>query len=332
MKTMKSTTPFQWSLLLAIALLPYAAFAQHKVVYQDKLGQKTEFVPPVHRAVVLQLYEFMPALHCWNQVVGVGRYAYQNPLIQQTKPDIEKSIPSVGSGIDLNTEALFKLKPDMVVTWTYKPEIVQYLREHGVRTIAVYPDSVGELYDVTRLLGTMFHREKEAAFTLQQMDGIFNTIRARTNAIPVDQRKKVLWLGGRQNNVAASSDLIDNVLNLIGGRNVAGGIKQRNADVSIETIIGWNPEVIFIWGDAKYSANDILNSPQWQHVKAVRNRQVYKVPKWSIWSPRLAPVSLWMAMKLYPERYHDMNFYSVTDSFNRKVFGVPLGKADAGAF
>lgn len=126
--------------------------------------------------------------------------------------------------------------------------------------------------------------------------------------------------------------MTDNLLNLVGGRNVAGGITQRNADVSIETIIGWNPDVIFIWGNAKYSARDIMSSPQWQHVKAVRNRQVYKAPEWSTWSPRLAPVSLWMAMKLYPERYQGINLYSVADSFDRKVFGVPLGTAGAGAF
>jgi iron complex transport system substrate-binding protein len=332
MRTMKHMKTFRWFCLLSFLLIPYAAFAQHKVVYQDKLGQKVEFVPPVHRAVVMQLYEFLPALHCWNQVAGVGRYAYQNDLIRQVKPDIEKSIPSVGSGTDLNAEALLKLRPDMVITWTFKPENVQYMREHGIKVIAVYPDSIGELYDVTHLLGIMFHREKEAAFTLQQMDGIFNMVRSRTNSIPVNQRKKVLWIGGRQNTVAGGGGMTDNLLNLIGGRNVAGGITQRNADVSIETIIGWNPDVIFIWGNAKYSAQDIMSSPQWQHVKAVRNHQVYKAPEWSTWSPRLAPVSLWMAMKLYPERYQGINLYSVADSFDRKVFGVPLGMAGAGAF
>jgi iron complex transport system substrate-binding protein len=204
--------------------------------------------------------------------------------------------------------------------------------EHGIKSIAVYPDSVAELYDLIHFQGEIFQREKEAANVIGQMDGVFNVIHSRVDNISHDQRKKVLWIGGRQNSVAGASGLTDNILNLVGGRNVAGGIQQRNADVSIETIIGWNPDVIFIWGNAKYEAKDILNSPQWSRVKAVRDGQVFKAPEWSTWSPRLAPVCLWMSMKLYPERYKDVNLYAVTDAFDRKVFNMAIGRAGANAF
>jgi len=118
---------------------------------------------------------------------------------------------------------------------------------------------------------------------------------------------------------------------IAGGKYISGDSESYDT-ITPEQLLAWNPDVIFIWGNAKYSARDIMSSPQWQHVKAVRNRQVYKAPEWSTWSPRLAPVSLWMAMKLYPERYQGINLYSVADSFDRKVFGVPLGTAGAGAF
>jgi iron complex transport system substrate-binding protein len=318
--------------LLIFIVCSIPSFSQRTLPYHDKLGRTVNISLPVRRAVMLQLYEFVPALHAWDRIAGVGRFAYDNDLVRATRPNIAKSIPSIGSGTDINVEALMKLKPDLVITWVFKPENVRYMDEHGIKAIAVYPDSIGELYDLIRFQGEIFERKKEAAHIISQMNGVFNLIHSRVDNIPHNQRKKVLWIEGRQNNVAGASGLTDNVLNLISGRNVAGGIRQRNADVSIETIIGWNPDVIFIWGNAKYSAQDIMNSPQWQHLKAVRNHQVYKAPEWSTWSPRLAPVSLWMAMKLYPERYRGVNLYAVTDRFDRNVFGVPLGKAGAGAF
>jgi len=53
---------------------------------------------------------------------------------------------------------------------------------------------------------------------------------------------------------------------------------------------------------------------------------VYKAPEWSTWSPRLAPIALWMAMKTYPEYFRDINLYKVTDEFYRKVFGISYSK------
>jgi iron complex transport system substrate-binding protein len=117
------------------------------------------------------------------------------------------------------------------------------------------------------------------------------------------------------------------MIEMTGGVNVAGGIQLRNADVSIETIIGWNPDVIFIWGNAQYGVRDILESSQWKFVKAVREGRVYKAPEWSTWSPRLALIVLWMSMKTYPDLYKDLDFQTAADDFYRKVFKMPYGKS-----
>ena len=316
-------------LLMLAPAIPRSVCAQ-TLSYTDKLGRKIDLAVPARRAVILQLYEFLPALHCWDRVAGVGRYAYQNDLVIAALPDISTRIPSVGSGSDLNTEALLKLKPDVVVTWTYKPENIQFMQAKGLKVIVVYPDTLPELYDLVRLQGRIFQREAQAQNTITQMDEIIRLVQARSSRIPSDRRKKVLWLYGRENEVAGDADLTGNLLNLIGGRNVAGSFPQRTADVSIETIIGWNPDVIFIWGNARFNAQNLLSSPQWRHVKAVREGQVFKLPEWSIWSPRLAPIALWMAIKTYPDLYRDVDLMATTDRFYRKVFGFPLRKAPTG--
>lgn len=297
------------------------------MTYTDKLGRAVNIPVPVKRAVFFQTYELIPALDIWDNVVGIARWAYDNDLMRATRPDIEK-IPSAGSGSDVNIESLLKLKPDIVLTWTYQPETVRFMEEKGLKVIAVYPESLPELYDVMRLHGRLFGKEKQAERCIARMERIFKLIKEKVTKIPGDKRKRVLWLGGKPTSVACGIGVTDDVFKLIGGVNPAAQIPRRNTDVPIERIIAWNPDVIFIWGNAGYKAQDILNNPQWKFIRAVREGMVYKAPEWSTWSPRLAPVVLWMAMKTYPEYFRDINLDRVTDEFYRKVFGIPYSKVN----
>ncbi|HVO66686.1 MAG TPA: ABC transporter substrate-binding protein [Syntrophales bacterium] len=315
------------NLSLAVILLFFAFLAPEvcaeSLTYKDKIGRIVSIPVPVRRAVFFQTYELIPVLGIWDKVVGIGRYAYTNDLMKAVKPDIERTIPSAGSGIDVNMEALLKLKPDLVITWTSRPEQVRFMEDRGLSVIAVYPDSLAELYGVMEFHGKVFEKEKEIKRTVAHMEDIFGSIKKKVARIPADKKQKVLWLSSRPNAVAGRIGVTNDILKMIGGINPASSIEQRTADVSIERIIEWNPDVIFIWGNAKYNAQDILKNPQWRSINAVRSGRVYKAPEWSTWSPRLAPIALWMAMKTYPERFRDVNFNVIADAFYKKVYGIP---------
>ena len=104
--------------------------------------------------------------------------------------------------------------------------------------------------------------------------------------------------------------------------NPAAEIRQQNPEVSIEQIIRWNPDILFIWGSSRYGRQEILGNPQWQAVAAVRSKRVYKMPVWSTWSPRLAPEALWMAAKLYPDAFGEVDVMQEIDSFYHDVYGI----------
>jgi iron complex transport system substrate-binding protein len=260
-------------------------------------------------------------------VVGIGRYSHDSDVLRAAKPDIATAIPAVGSGgADLNIEALLKADPDLVVSWSYYPDQIRFMESKGLRVIALYLDSIPEMYEVMRLHGRLFSREKRVEDAISRMEGIFDLVRERSSRIPAGKRKKVLWLYGKPTQVSGDADLTGSLIRLIGGKNPASSLSARTSEVSMERIIAWNPDVIFIWGSAKYDVQGITSNPQLRHLGAVRNGAVYKAPKWSNWSPRLAPLALWMAKKTYPDYYRDIDLNRVTDDFMRKVFGVPYAK------
>jgi iron complex transport system substrate-binding protein len=296
------------------------------LAYKDKLDRTVIISVPVKRAVFFQTYELIPALGIWDRVVGIGRYAYSNDLMKAAMPDIRKKIPSAGSGIDVNIETLLRLQPDLVITWTVNPTSVRFMEARGIKVISLYPESLSELYEAMIFHGRVFRREKEMYKDIVLMEGIFSDIKKRVAGVPAGKKQKVLWIGSRPNAVACRIGVNNDIISMIGGVNPAAVIEQRNADVPIERIIAWNPDVIFIWGNATYGSSDIIKNPQWQSVKAVRSGKVYKAPEWSTWSPRLAPVALWMAMKIYPAQFSDINYFARADQFYKKVFGIGYNK------
>ena len=296
------------------------------LTYTDKLGRVVRIEVPVRRAVPLQLYEFLPALRCWDRIVGIARYAYSDATTRAAMPDIANRIPAAGGGNDLNIEALLTLKPDLVITWAVNPDQVRFMEQKGLRVIAVSPESLADVYDLLDLQGRIYGCSHEARQTKRQMQDMLSLVRKRSAEIPSERRRRVLFVSQRPTTVAGAKGMNHDLVELAGGRNVAAKIQQKTADVSMETIIAWNPDVIFIWGFSQFGVKDLLANPQWRHIKAIREGRVYKAPKWSTWSPSVAPVVLWMAMKTYPELYRDTSLHALTDSFYQRVYGIPMVK------
>ena len=313
-------------LIIVMTLLPVFPATAARLVYRDKIGRRVTIQTPVKRAVLYETYELLPVTGAWSQVAGISSYAHDNDLLLAIKPDFAKTIPSVGSAMDTNAESLLKLKPDLVLTWTVNPQIVRFLEQKGLTVIAVYPESLSELYEVMRLQGRLFGREKSVEKAIARMEEMFNLIRSRVASIPPAARKKALYLTGKQTRVNGRIGITHDLFTMMGLENGAQELGERSADVSLEKIIAWNPELIFIWGSARYTAADLIKNPQWRHIKAVKQLDVHKAPKWGTWSPRLAPIALWMAATAYPERFKDIDVSKTIDKFYRDVYGIPYAK------
>ncbi|MCX7857767.1 MAG: ABC transporter substrate-binding protein [Deltaproteobacteria bacterium] len=304
-------------------LFSFSSFGK-TVVIVDKLGRRVEVEAPAKRAIIVISYELIPSLNIWNQVVGVSRWADEICGVYKAWYGINPALrkPTVGTGTDINVETVLKLKPDVFITWTYSEAVIYFLQNKGIRVIGMYPESLTELLSDIRMHGLLFGKEKKSEEVIASMEEYLNIIRKRIEGIPSGQRKKVVHLGGSPTRVSGGIGVTNDMLVMAGGLNVAGHINQRNVDVPIERLIEWNPDIIFIWGSARYDESSIKNSSQWKSIKAVKEGNVYKLPRWSTWSPRLAPTVLYMAMRIYPEYFRDVNFEDITDKFYKKVFGV----------
>lgn len=328
---MKKTNRLSYILILLTILWLFFSrtyvFAQI-FTYKDKFGRDVTLSTPVQRAVLLATYELIPVMNIWDKIVGVGRWAYTDSLMLAVRPDIATFIPSVGSGTDLNAELLIKLKPDVVVTFRVGIDIIRFLEEKGIKVIAIYPESFSELYEVIYMHGRLFGKEKEIIKAVREMKTLSEIINRRISKIPEKYKKKILWLHHKPNTVAGGKGIINETIKHIGGINVASDLfpDENVANIPFERIVALNPDIIFVWGYATFSVQELLSNHQWKNIKAVKEGRVFKVLPWSNWSPRQSLITLWMAMRAYPEHFRDIDFDKIADDFYRKVFNIPYSK------
>ncbi len=306
----KSTLSIMFLVILALGsflLVGSYASAWGKVLCtQDSLGRKVCLRVPVKRVVFLIDYEFVPYLDLWGQTVGVSfwarfhRYWSQDPRAQKIKV--------VGTPLNPNFELIRSLTPDLVITWAYTPKNARFLQDLGCPTLALAPQGLTDLFAQVKLLGELFGREPQAGRLAQRMRLILEMLKTRVAHAP---RTRVLFLWNQPTRIAGRYGVVPDLIRTAGGKNLGDALPLPYANVSIERIVAWNPEVIFIWGSARFGAQDLLKDSRFQTIEAVKNKKVFKLPYWSTWSPKVVVLAVWMARHLHPQRV-SARFYQKT--------------------
>ena len=119
------------------------------------------------------------------------------------------------------------------------------------------------------------------------------------------------------------------------GRKVVAEVDWYDAtgmsDVSLESVIGWDPEVIVTWdSEIRGGAEDIIRtSKDWAVIKAVRNGRVYAMPNIPVaWVDRPMACNRflgvqWLANMFYPDRF-DVNMVEVGKEYYKLFFGCDV--------
>ena len=107
------------------------------------------------------------------------------------------------------------------------------------------------------------------------------------------------------------------------------GMTTEEYSENLREMLKWDPQVIFV--QDRYAAKvapEITKGAAWAPIKAVKDRRVYVTPEyvkpWGHPCPEsMALGELWMAKKLYPERFKDVDIDKIVQEFYMTFYGVP---------
>lgn len=258
---------------------------------------------------------------CWETIVpgGLGNLSV---------------VASSGPNGEPNYELMAKLKPDLILPPIWSASEANDIEERiGAPVFVAGPGFTYEsLIEDARAVGAVLSREREAEDFIAFLDSKVKMVTDVTDSIPDSEKPRVYFAprGGKSlYDPKLGRDFTRTVntyypLIMAGGINVAkdtsGGDDDLN--VALEQIIAWNPDVILLAGS---DTNFIMNLPELQSVKAVKEGRVYTVfPVYAYGYPHdksLLNVLLF-AKILYPDKFADIDLEKEGNEIMKAFVGV----------
>ncbi|MDC9818671.1 ABC transporter substrate-binding protein [Pectobacterium polonicum] len=324
----------------------------------DQLGRNVTIPDHVNRVVVLQhqTLNLLVQLDAQESVVGVLS-SWKKQLGEhyvRLAPRLA-DLPMPGDLTQVNIESLLKLSPQVVFVANYAPpEMIAQIERTGIPVVAISlrQDQPGEADKINptmgdentayneglkagiRLIGDVVERQKQAEALIDYTFAQRQSVSTRLESIPEEKRIRV-YMANPDLTTYGSGKYTGLMMSHAGALNVAAASIKGFKQVSIENVLAWNPQVIFVQDRYPDVVTQIVNDPAWQAIDAVKQHRVYLMPEyakaWGYPMPEaLAIGELWMAKKLYPERFADIDMQKAADAYYQRFYRMDY-RAEASA-
>lgn len=253
----------------------------------DDNGRKIAFLKKPERIVVLSP-SFLELLEVLDGNV-VGR---AESTIART-PDFAKNAAAVGFIFNINTEKVVELKPDLIVAYKGMHEkYIQLFEANGIPVVVLNLKTYEDVKQSIKVLGELVGQKEKGIKIAAELDKkVQNTVRK----LPKNTKRVAILHSSAQNVTLEQENSIagcvakllqmNNIVQDIQGVAASTGEQMSDkAPYNLEFLIDKDPEIIFItsMGDKidveTRLQNDVMSSPAWKSITAVKNNAVYYLP------------------------------------------------------
>ena len=172
----------------------------------------------------------------------------------------------------LNVESVLAMRPDAVLA---TPDLRPALEGRGLRVVYTLPAITYEnVPDLVGKVGALLGREADAEALLARMRAKADALRARTKDA---RRVSVYYEGAGIGGSVGSASIIHAMIELAGGRSIAGDVPKASVALTPEAIFAADPDVIVL-GAFTDPVEVVRARPGWDRLRAVREGRVFQIP------------------------------------------------------
>jgi len=325
------------ALMLAVSAALLAARRARAATVTDGAGRavpvpaRVERVFPAGPPAAILLYTLAPdCLIGWPRANSPAEREFLLADIG-ARPEVGRI---TGRGNTANLEVVLALKPDLILdVGSVNPTYVSLADRVQQQTGVPYAlldgrfDAVARSY---RTLGALIGRDQLGDEYAHIAEQTINAITQRIAAVPPQRRPRVYYARGpRGLETGLGGSINVETIELL-AHNAAGETRGGLANVSIEQVLVWNPDVI-ITIDQDFAAS-VWNDPAWAPIAAARARRVHLSPKlpfgWVDFPPSVNRLIglWWLAKILYPELFPE-DLRALTRDFYARFYHVQINDA-----
>lgn len=330
-------------LCLAGFLLGVGPLAAAPITFTDHEDREVSLPAPAARiaSIPIPLASTLIAIDgATDRLVGMNptaKSAIMEGILGRIFPEA-RDIPSEITAPDFiaNVEELARVNPDLVIQWAGRgPDYIDPITNAGLTLMTIRYGSEELTRDYMTMAAKAMGRDERIAPLIEWRAEVQADIEARTAGLAEEDRPTVLYLLRAQDTLRASGTK-DNYNawyhTLAGGRNAAEGMVGGWADVNVEQVATWNPDVIFLNSfEADLTLDRILEDPILSLTNAAQNGRVYKMPlggyRWDPPSQESPLTWMWTANLLHPDLF-DYDLRAEMRSAYQVLYGHDLTDAE----
>lgn len=261
-------------------------------------------------------------------IAGFGNKMMANKLYDYVMKDYD-GIVQIGKAGNINFETAVALGKNniAVLPERFKDQATQF-ENVGIKAVVALPnsESFDTIKESLRIVGAVLGEAKKAEQINTFIDKSISE--TKSTSAKAKSRPSVIFLGSSSCFSVASTSMIQtDIIDMAGGINAVKGLNVKGtfAEVNIEQIIGWNPDIIWVPNYATYTIDDLLKDPKWSSIKAIKDKAVYMFPcdlePWDYPTASAALGLRWGLYSLHPELYGFNDLMKETDAFYNMVYG-----------
>jgi iron complex transport system substrate-binding protein len=312
---------------VAAPALAQGSFVTDSAGRRVAVPRRAQRVFPAGPPAAIQLYTLAPeTLIGWPRANRADAREFLLPGIAE-RPEVGRL---TGRGNTANLESVIAAQPDLILdTGSLRQTYVELADRVQAQTGIPYALLDGRFEAIPRsyaLLGELLGRTARARELADHAQDTMRTVASRIAALPLQQRPRVYYArgpAGLETGLGGSINI--EILEYMGVQLVSAGQPGGLANVSMEQVLHWDPEVI-ITIDEQFAAT-VRNHPLWQGVRAVRDGRVHLSPKlpfgWVDFPPGVnrLPGLWWVGKMVYPALFPE-DLRTITREFYRLYYHV----------
>ncbi len=329
-----------------LILLPLSSQASRQIT--DQTGRQVTIPDRVDRIVVLQhqTLNLLVQMNATDKIVGVMANWKQQlgDSYARLAPELNQKA-TLGDLTHVDPEKLVALHSQVVFVTNYAPqEMIDSITALGIPVVAISlrHDEPGEkakmnpsirdeemaydkgLREGITLIGEIINKPAEAKALITATDEGRKIVSDRLKDVPAEKRIRA-YMANPELTTYGSGKYTGLMMLHAGAVNVAAATVKGFKTVSMEQIIAWDPQVIFVQDRYPSVVNEINSSPQWQAIDAVKNHRVWLMPDyakaWGYPMPEAMGIGeLWMAKKLYPQKFQDVDMNKLANKWYQRFY------------
>lgn len=320
---------------------PTAEEEKETIIFTDSAGREVEIpkniqkVAPSGAVATMALYTINP-----DKLIGINSKFSKatQKYIPQKYQDLPEFGQFYGKKANINFEAIAAAKPDLIIDIgeakeTVKEDMDSIQEQLTVPVIFIEAtlDTMPEAYEK---LGQILGEEEQCKKLSEYIGTTLKDIDEKSASISEEEKTTIYYAEGENGlKTDPSGSIHADVFDRVGAKNVAQpNSGASGSEVSMEQIIGWNPEVIVCSPEGSYQ--QVYEDSTWGDIQAIKDKKVYESPEepynWLGRPPSINRVIglKWMGNLLYPDIY-DYDMIEEAKEFYKLFYHYELSDENA---